>query len=158
MVDVLKIVAIIAGIIVLVRLKVALSINLIVSAFILAFLFRLPAGEIIDGVRRTFLSLENLKLVIALELVLLFSAVLKENGAMSRAISALSGVVRDARFTVAIIPAGGKGRRDGRRGVRPRTAAAAAAAAPSVVMVFFMMRGTSGFAARQDREGWHGYR
>jgi hypothetical protein len=105
MVDVLKIVAIIAGIIVLVRLKVALSINLIVSAFILAFLFRLPAGEIIDGVRRTFLSLENLKLVIALELVLLFSAVLKENGAMNRAISALSGVVRDARFTVAIIPA-----------------------------------------------------
>jgi hypothetical protein len=105
MVDVLKIVAIIAGIIVLVRLKVALSINLIVSAFILAFLFRLPAGEIIDGVRRTFLSLENLKLVIALELVLLFSAVLKENGAMNRAISALSCVMRDARFTVAIIPA-----------------------------------------------------
>jgi len=65
MVDVLKIGAIIAGIIVLVRLKVALSINLIVSAFVLALLFQLPAGEILDGVRRTFLSLENLKLVIA---------------------------------------------------------------------------------------------
>jgi hypothetical protein len=105
MVDMLKIGVIIAGIIVLIRLKVALSITLIVSALILAFLFQLPAGEILDGVRRTFLSLENLKLVIALELVLLFSAVLKENGAMNRAISALSGVVRDARFTVAIIPA-----------------------------------------------------
>jgi hypothetical protein len=105
MLDVLKIGAIIAGIIVLVRLKVALSINLIVSAFVLAFLFQLPAGEILDGGRRTFLSLENLKLVIALELVLLFSAVLKENGAMNRAIAALGSVVRDARFTVAIIPA-----------------------------------------------------
>jgi len=37
--------------------------------------------------------------------VLLFSAVLKENGAMNRAIAALGSVVRDARFTVAIIPA-----------------------------------------------------
>jgi len=43
--------------------------------------------------------------VLALQLVLLFSAVLKENGAMQRAISALSQVIRDARFTVAVIPA-----------------------------------------------------
>jgi len=105
MIDVLKIGMIIAGIIVLIRLNVALSVTLIASALVLGFLFQLPAGEILDGVRRAFLSLENLKLVIALELVLLFSAVLKENGAMNRAISALSEVIRDARFTVAIIPA-----------------------------------------------------
>lgn len=105
MVDVLKLGVIIAGIIVLIRFKVALSITLIASALVLGFLFRLPGGEILDGLLRAMLSLENLKLVIALELVLLFSAVLKENGAMNRAISALSGVVGDARFTVAIIPA-----------------------------------------------------
>jgi integral membrane protein (TIGR00529 family) len=105
MVDVLKIVLIMAGIVVLIRLKVALSITLIASALVLGALFRLPAGEILDGVLRAFLSLENLKLVLALELVLLFSAVLKESGAMNRAISALSGVMRDARFPVAIIPA-----------------------------------------------------
>lgn len=105
MVDVLKIGVIIAGIIVLVRLKVALSITLIASALVLGFLFQLSAFEIFDAVLRALLSLDNLRLVIALELVLFFSALLKENGAMSRAISALSGVVRDARFTVAIIPA-----------------------------------------------------
>ena len=105
MVDVLKIVVIIAGIIVLIRLKVALSITLIVSSLVLGIMFQLPAVDLFNGALRAFLSLENMKLVIALELVLLFSAVLKENGAMNRAISALSGVMRDARFTVAIIPA-----------------------------------------------------
>lgn len=105
MVDLLKIAAVLAGIIVLIRLKVALSITLMVSALVLALLFQLSVGEVLDGAGRAFLSLENLKLVMALELVLLFSAVLKENGAMTRAIAALSGVMRDARFTVAIIPA-----------------------------------------------------
>lgn len=105
MVDLLKICLIIAGIIVLIRFKVALSLTLIVSALILGLLFQLPAGDLINGVRRAFLSFENLLLVIALQLVLLFSAVTKENGSMHRAISALSSAVRDARFTVAIIPA-----------------------------------------------------
>jgi hypothetical protein len=105
MLDVLKIGLIIAGIIVLLRFKVALSIILIISALILGLLFQLAFGDFLDGARRAFLSLENLKLVIALQLVLLFSAVTKENGSMHRAISALSSAVRDARFTVAIIPA-----------------------------------------------------
>jgi len=105
MVDVLKIGLIIAGIIILIRFKVALSITLIVSALILGLLFQLPAGDLLDAGRRAFLSIENLLLVIALQLVLLFSAVTKENGSMHRAISALSSAVRDARFTVAIIPA-----------------------------------------------------
>lgn len=105
MADVIKIVVIIAGIIVLVRRKVALSLTLIASSLILGFMFQLRANAIVNGVLDTLLSIENLKLVMALELVLLFSALLKENGAMNRAISALGDVVRDARFTVAIIPA-----------------------------------------------------
>lgn len=105
MIDVLKIGLIIAGIIVLIRFKVALSITLIVSALVLGLLFQLTFGEFLDGAQRAFLSIENLKLVIALQLVLLFSAVTRENGSMHRAISALSSAVRDARFTVAIIPA-----------------------------------------------------
>ena len=105
MVDVLKIGLIIAGIILLIRLKVPLSITLIASALVLGLLFQLPAGDLISAGRRAFLSLENLLLVIALQLVLLFSAVTRENGSMQRAISALTSAVRDARFTVAIIPA-----------------------------------------------------
>ena len=105
MVEVLKNVAVMAAVIVLIRLRVPLSLTLIVSALVLGLLFRLSFTEIAGGVQRAFLSLDNLKLVMALQLVLLFSAVLKENGGMQRAIAALSGVIRDARFTVAIIPA-----------------------------------------------------
>ncbi len=105
MVEILKLTLIIAVIIVMIRLKVPLSITLTASALILGLLFRLPLAKLGAGVLDTFLNLENLKLVLALQLVLLFSAVLKENGAMQRAISALSGVVRDARFCVAVIPA-----------------------------------------------------
>jgi integral membrane protein (TIGR00529 family) len=105
MVEILKLALIITVIIVMIRLKVPLSITLTVSALILGILFRLPLTKLGFGVVDTFLNLENLKLVLALQLVLLFSAVLKENGAMQRAISALSGVVRDARFCVAVIPA-----------------------------------------------------
>jgi len=105
MADMLKIGLIIAGMIVLLRLKVALSLTLFASALILGLLFRLPVDELIAGVRDAFLNTENLKLVLALQLVLLFSALLKENGSMGRAIQALSRVLRDARYTVAIIPA-----------------------------------------------------
>ena len=105
MVDVLKIGLILAGIILLIRLKVALSLILILSALVLGLLFQMSAGDLVQGTLRAFLNADNLKLVLALELVLLFSAVLRENGAMHRAISALSGLLRDARFTVAVIPA-----------------------------------------------------
>jgi hypothetical protein len=105
MAEMLKIALIIAAIIVMIRLRVPLSITLIASAFILGVLFRLPLAKLAAGLQGAFLSLENLKLVLALQLVLLFSAVLKENGAMQRAISALSRVIRDARVTVAVIPA-----------------------------------------------------
>jgi integral membrane protein (TIGR00529 family) len=105
MVDVLKIGLIIAGIIVLIRFKVALSLTLFASALVLGLLFQLSAGDMIDGVLAAALSVDNLKLVLALQFVLLFSALLKENGSMARAIAALSCVLRDARFTVAIIPA-----------------------------------------------------
>jgi uncharacterized protein len=105
MVDALKIGVIIAGIIVLIRVKVALSLTLFASALVLGLLFRLPAADLLDGTLEAFRSVDNLKLVMALQLVLLFSALLKENGSMGRAIGALSHVLRDARFTVAIIPA-----------------------------------------------------
>jgi hypothetical protein len=105
MVDVLKIGLILAGIILLIRLKVALSLILILSALVLGLLFQMSAGDLVQGTLRAFLNADNLKLVLALELVLLFSAVLKESGAMHRAISALSGLLQDARFTVAVIPA-----------------------------------------------------
>jgi hypothetical protein len=105
MIDLVKIGFIIIAIIVLIRVKVPLSITLIASAVVLGFLFQLPVAAMRDAIWRSVLDAETLKLVVALELVLLFSAIMKERGSMTRAISALSQVFRDARVTVAIIPA-----------------------------------------------------
>jgi hypothetical protein len=77
MVEILKLTLIIAVIIVMIRLKLPLSITLTASALVLGILFRLPLTKLGAGVLGTFLNLENLKLVLALQLVLLFSAVLK---------------------------------------------------------------------------------
>lgn len=103
--DFLKILFILAGIILLIRLKVALSLTLLVSAVVLGFLFGLSPAGIGRSILKALLDLENLKLVVSLQLILLFSAVMKENGAMTRAISALRQIFRDARVTVALIPA-----------------------------------------------------
>jgi hypothetical protein len=105
MADLLKIGLVIAAIVVLVRLKVALSITLFASAAALGLLYGLPLAGIGGGALRALLNAENLKLVAALQLVLLFSAVLKETRCIGRAIAALSRIFGDARPTVAFIPA-----------------------------------------------------
>ncbi len=103
--DLVKLGIIIAAIILLIRLKLRLSITLLSSAVAIGLLFGLSPAQMIAAVRKGFLDAETLKIVLALQLVLLFSAITKEQGSMQRAISALSRVFRDARVTVAIIPA-----------------------------------------------------
>ena len=103
--DFLKILFILAGIILLIRLKVALSLTLMVSAVVLGFLFRLSPAGIGGSILKALLDPENLKLMVSLQLILLFSAIMKENGSMTRAIAALRQIFRDARVTVALIPA-----------------------------------------------------
>lgn len=105
MLELLKIGVVIFGIIVMIRVKVRLSVAITGSALILGLLFHLPWGKLQSAALRALLDLENLKIVSALELVLIFSAVMKDHGSMDRAIAALSGIFRDARITVALIPA-----------------------------------------------------
>jgi len=105
MLDILKILAILVAIVILIRFKVALSFTLLGSALALGFLFRLPIGRIGTGFFTAAVEGETLMLIAALLLILFFSAVMKETGNMARAISALQAVFRDARATVAIIPA-----------------------------------------------------
>lgn len=105
MIDLYKMGGIIAAIIILIRLKVPLSIALSASAAILGWLYHMSFSEIANGMLKTVLSIENLYLILVLQLVLVFSAILKENGSMGRAIAALNRLFQDARFTVAFIPA-----------------------------------------------------
>lgn len=105
MIELLKMGVIIIGIIALIRLNVRLSITLLGSAVALGFLFNLPWKSIQAALLAAILDPETLKIVAALELVLVFSALMKDRGSMDRAISALRGIFRDARITVAVIPA-----------------------------------------------------
>lgn len=105
MINILKMGCIVAAIIVLIRRKVPLSATLAGSAMVLGWLFQMPVVELKNVILKTLFSLENLYLILILELVLLFSAILKENGSMSRAIAALNRLFLDARLTVALIPA-----------------------------------------------------
>lgn len=105
MIDIYKMGGIIAAIIILIRLKVPLSITLSASAVILGWLYRMTFAEIANGMLKTIISIENLYLILVLQLVLVFSALLKENGSMGRAIAALNRLFQDARFTVVFIPA-----------------------------------------------------
>jgi hypothetical protein len=103
--DLAKLGVVIAALILLVRLKFRLSIALFASAAAIGLMFGLSPAQIASAARSGFLDAESLKIVFALQLVLLFSAITKEQGSMQRAISALSMVFRDARVTVAVIPA-----------------------------------------------------
>ncbi len=103
--DFLKILITLGGILLLIRLKVALSLTFLICAVALGFMFNLSPTGIGGSILKALLDPENLKLVASLQLILLFSAIMKENGSMTRAISGLRGIFRDARVTVAVIPA-----------------------------------------------------
>jgi integral membrane protein (TIGR00529 family) len=105
MINLLKMGIVLAAILVLVRRKVPLSATLAGSSLVLAWMFGMSIPEFQAGLGRALFSLENLYLILILELVLLFSALLKDNGCMGRAIAALNRLFRDARITVALIPA-----------------------------------------------------
>ena len=103
--DSLKIIFILAAILILIRFKVALSLTLLSSAVALGFLFQLAPARIGMSVFKGALDKETLLLITSLILILFFSAVIKETGNMARSIAALQEIFRDARATVAIIPA-----------------------------------------------------
>jgi integral membrane protein (TIGR00529 family) len=101
----LKITLILAAILIFIRFKVALSITLLSSALALGFLFNLSLPKIGLSFFKGAMDPETLLLTASLLLILFFSAIMKETGNMTRAIAALQEIFRDARATVAIIPA-----------------------------------------------------
>ena len=101
----LKIIFILTGILVLIRFKVALSVTLLLSAAVLGVFFNLSFSKIAMAFFKGARDPETLLLTASLLLILFFSAIMKETGNMTRSISALQEIFRDARATVAIIPA-----------------------------------------------------
>ena len=101
----LRVILVLAVIIILIRFRVRLSITLLGASIALGLLFRLTLTQIAQGFYAGALDPETLKLIAAMLLVLFFSAIMKETGNMSRSISSLREVFRDARVTMGLIPA-----------------------------------------------------
>ncbi len=95
----------ITAILILVRFRVPLSVTLLGSAAALGFLFNLSIPQVAAGFFTGAVDYETLMLIASFVLILFFSAIMKETGRMTQAISALQEIFRDARATVAIIPA-----------------------------------------------------
>ena len=89
----------------LIRFRVALSINLLSSAVVLGFLFNLPLDKIGECAFHGAMDPETLQLTASLLLILIFSGIMKEMGMLARSVTALQGIFRDPRVTVALIPA-----------------------------------------------------
>lgn len=104
MIDILKIVFVFTAVLLAIR-RVPLSVALLAGSAGLALLFHLPPPRIGRIFLSGVLDRETLLLIASLLLILFFSAVMKETGTMGRSISALRSIFRDARATVAIIPA-----------------------------------------------------
>ncbi len=100
-----KILIILTAILTLIRFKVPLSATLLGSSVALGFLFHLSPLRIATGSFHAAFDPETLKLIGSLILIILFSSIIKETGNMGRAITAIRNVFRDARATVALIPA-----------------------------------------------------
>jgi len=100
-----KILLIIGCILLLLRLHLRLSVIIWLAAAFLGFLFQLPPLQIGASFLGAILDPGTVKLMASLMLILFFSAIMKETGNMGRAISALQEIFRDARATVAVIPA-----------------------------------------------------
>jgi uncharacterized protein len=96
---------VITAILILVRFRVPLSATLLGSAAALGFLFKLSIPQVAAGFFKGAVDYETLILIASFILILFFSAIMKETGRMTQAISALQEIFRDARATVAIIPA-----------------------------------------------------
>jgi hypothetical protein len=103
--DTLKVMVVITAILILVRFRVPLSATLLGSAAALGFLFKLSIPQVAAGFFKGAVDYETLMLIASFILILFFSAIMKETGRMTQAISALQEIFRDARATVAIIPA-----------------------------------------------------
>lgn len=101
----LIIIFILIAILLLIRFRVALSINLLSSAVVLGFLFNLPLDKIAECSFRGATDPETLQLTASLLLILIFSGIMKERGMLDRSVAALQAIFRDPRATVVIIPA-----------------------------------------------------
>ncbi len=102
---ILKIVLVLGIILTLIRFKVPLSATLLGSSVAMGFLFHLSPARIASGSLHAAFDPDTLKLIGSLILIILFSSIIKETGNMGRAITAVRNVFRDARATVALIPA-----------------------------------------------------
>ena len=85
--------------------KVKLWISLLLTTFLLGFLFRLSIVKIAMDLLSSAVEEKTLLLIGALVAILLFSNLLKESGRMNEILEGFRNIFRDIRIVIALLPA-----------------------------------------------------
>src|SRR3989338_6285357 len=105
MLDLLKILIVLALLIFLVWRKLDLGLSILSSAVLFGILFSLPFESFFKEIPNVILSYETIQLGGAIILVLIFNDLWKESGQLNMVINKIEHIFQDSRITMAMLPA-----------------------------------------------------
>lgn len=103
--DVLKILAVLAVLVVLLRRKVFLGSVMAVGSLCLAFLYRTPPMDFLEGIRTAFLAPVSLEMTSTIVLTMILENILRKTETLKKMVVSLSRFLPDYRLIMATMPA-----------------------------------------------------
>ncbi|MEW6601123.1 MAG: DUF401 family protein [Nitrospirota bacterium] len=105
MIDIIKIISVLAVIVLLLKRKWKLGLVMMLSSVILALLYMLTPLDFLAACRIAAADKTTINLVVALTLIRIFENVMRKSGLMQRMMDSLRGMVVDRRILMAAMPA-----------------------------------------------------
>jgi integral membrane protein (TIGR00529 family) len=105
MIDIIKIVVVLAFMVILLKRKWNLGIVMALSSVILAFLYLLKPMDYLGAFIKASTDKTTITLIIALTLIRVFENVMRKNGIMQEMMDSFRGMVMDRRILMASMPA-----------------------------------------------------
>jgi hypothetical protein len=102
---IIKVLFVFGLILVLNRLKVALSIALLCGSLILGLWMKLGPGRLLESTFDSLVDLQTISLILIVGIILLMSQLMKESGHLDRIVTTFSALSRDPRVAGSVMPA-----------------------------------------------------
>lgn len=102
---IIKVLSVFGLILVLNRLKVALSIALLCGSLILGLWMKLGPGRLLESTFDSLVDLQTISLILIVGIILLMSQLMKESGHLDRIVTTFSALSRDPRVAGSVMPA-----------------------------------------------------
>ncbi len=102
---IIKVLSVFGLILVLNRLKVALSIALLGGSLILGLWMKLGPGRLLESTFDSLVDLQTISLILIVGIILLMSQLMKESGHLDRIVTTFSALSRDPRVAGSVMPA-----------------------------------------------------